>query len=100
MEAVRPILIVAPSTMLPFWEGEVALWVGADANVMPYAGVLAARTVMHDNELWLAPGSMDGKSATFKTREALPQRVGSAAAFTNLSSVQESLSSSRVLQHA
>lgn len=75
MEAVRPILIVAPSSMLPFWEGELGLWVGDDANVVTYAGVLAARSVMHDNELWLAPGSMDGKSATFKTREALPSRV-------------------------
>jgi hypothetical protein len=54
----------------------LALQVGADANVVVYSGMLAARTVMHDNELWLAPGSMDGKSATFKTREALPMRVG------------------------
>jgi hypothetical protein len=50
--------------------------VGDDANVIVYSGMLAARTVMHDNELWLAPGSMDGKSASFKTREALPARVG------------------------
>lgn len=50
--------------------------VGNDANVIVYSGMLAARTVMHDNELWLAPGSMDGKSASFKTREALPARVG------------------------
>jgi hypothetical protein len=27
MEGSRPILIVAPSSMLPFWQGEVALWV-------------------------------------------------------------------------
>lgn len=69
MEAVRPILIVAPATMLPFWEGETALWVGDDANVIVYAGSLAARNVMHDHELWLSPGSLDGKSATHKTRE-------------------------------
>ena len=75
MEAVRPVLIVAPATMLPFWQGELGLWVGPDANVVPYAGSTAARTMLHDNELWLAPGSMDGKSATFKTREALPLRV-------------------------
>ncbi len=75
MEAVRPILVVAPASMLAFWGGEVALWVSTDANVITYAGSLAARSVMHDNELWLAPGSMDGKSATFRTRQALPARV-------------------------
>ena len=69
MEAVRPILIVAPATMLPFWEGETALWMGDDANVIVYAGSLSARNMMHDHELWLSPGSLDGKSATHKTRE-------------------------------
>jgi SNF2 family DNA or RNA helicase len=29
MEGSRPILIVAPSSMLPFWQGEVALWVSS-----------------------------------------------------------------------
>ena len=72
MEAVRPILVVAPATTLPFWEGETALWVGDDANVIVYAGSLAARNVMHDHELWLSPGSLDGKSATHKTREVRP----------------------------
>lgn len=69
MEAVWPILIVAPATMLPFWEGETALWMGDDANVIVYAGSLSARNMMHDHELWLSPGSLDGKSATHKTRE-------------------------------
>lgn len=69
MEAVRPILIVAPATMLPFWEGETALWMGDDANVIVSAGSLSARNMMHDHEMWLSPGSLDGKSATHKTRE-------------------------------
>ena len=68
-------LLVVPSDMLAFWEGEFAFWAGRGVNVVTYAGPCHARSVILENELWLQPSSMDGKSATYQSREALPEKV-------------------------
>lgn len=68
-------LLVVPSDMLAFWEGEFAFWAGKDVNVVTYEGSTHSRSTISENELWLQPSSMDGKSATYHSREALPERV-------------------------
>ena len=55
-------MVVTPAASLGFWEGEFAFWGAADLNVVAYAGSLAARAVIHDHELWLAPTSLDGRT--------------------------------------
>eukprot|EP00884_Botryococcus_braunii_P016742 jgi/Botrbrau1/3751/Bobra.0363s0028.1 len=58
-----PVLIIVPSTMLAFWEGEWAFWAGNDCNVVAYAGSTSARSIIAENELWLSPGCLDGRGA-------------------------------------
>ena len=70
-----PVLLVVPADMLAFWEGEFAFWAGRHVNVVTYAGSAHVRGTVLDNELWLQPSSMDGKSATYQSREALPKKV-------------------------
>lgn len=67
-----PVLIIVPSTMLAFWEGEWAFWAGRDCNVVPYAGPSSARSIIAEHELWLQPGSMDGKGYK-SSDESLPR---------------------------
>ena len=75
-----PVLLVVPADMLAFWEGEFAFWAGKDVNVVTYEGSTHSRSTISENELWLQPSSMDGKSATYHSREALPERVCARAA--------------------
>lgn len=70
-----PVLLVVPADMLAFWEGEFEFWAGRDVNVVTYSGGAQARGIVLENELWLQPTSMDGKSATYQSRQALPDRV-------------------------
>lgn len=67
-----PVLIVAPAAALAFWAGECARWLGPDVDVVSYHGNVGARTILHDNELWLQPGSLDGRGVQ---RAVLPDRV-------------------------
>lgn len=71
-----PILVVVPPTALPFWEGEFAFWAGQECNVVAYAGTLAARTLIHEHELWLAPGSLDHRNTVTAANDKVP-KVGS-----------------------
>lgn len=57
-----PALIIVPPTALSFWEGEFAFWAGQECNVVTFAGSPAARNLIHDHELWLAPGSLDHRN--------------------------------------
>ena len=50
------------SAALPFSPaGEFAFWLGSGVDVLPYYGPVAARAVMHDNELWLHPSCLEGR---------------------------------------
>ncbi len=71
--AAAPLLIVAPAAQLAQWEAEWKFWAGgrseggaeasssSPCNVVVYSGCTAARTIIHDNELWLSPSSLDNK---------------------------------------
>ena len=67
-------LIVAPASAVDNWAGVAAFWGGPELNVVPYVGSSAARTAIHDHELWLAPESLDTKTSTW-LRQGLPARV-------------------------
>jgi putative hemolysin len=56
------VLVVVPGPSVGFWAGEWAFWGAPGTNVVPYAGSAAARAVIQDHELWLAPSSLDGKA--------------------------------------
>jgi hypothetical protein len=56
-----PVLIVAPASGLTTWEGECARWLGPDVAVVTYHGSSAARAVLLDNAIWMAPASLDGR---------------------------------------
>ena len=70
-----PVLLVVPADMLAFWEGEFEFWGGREVNVVTYSGCAQARGIVLENDVWLQPSSMDGKSATYQSREALPDKV-------------------------
>lgn len=55
-------LVVVPGASVDFWAGEWAFWGAPGTTVVPYAGSAAARAVIQDHELWLAPSSLDGKA--------------------------------------
>lgn len=61
-KAAGPVLVVVPGASVDFWAGEWALWGAPGTSVVPYAGSAAARAVIQDHELWLAPSSLDGKA--------------------------------------
>jgi len=61
-KAAGPVLVVVPGPSVGFWAGEWAFWGAPGTNVVPYAGSAAARAVIQDHELWLAPSSLDGKA--------------------------------------
>lgn len=44
------------------WEGEWAFWGAPGTYVISYTGSTAARTAIHDYEMFLAPGCLDGKA--------------------------------------
>lgn len=73
-KSLGPTLVVTPPSRLAFWEGEFRFWAGTSLNVVPYVGSSASRTVIHDYELWLSPGSMDGRS-TLNIQNWLPEKV-------------------------
>lgn len=73
-----PLLVVAPAAVLDQWAWEWEFWaqppraggvegLGArppqppPPNVVVYSGSTAARTILHDYELWFSPASMDSK---------------------------------------
>ncbi len=64
-----PVLVVVPPTALAFWEGEFAFWAGQECNVVTFAGSSAARSLIHDHELWLSPGSLDHRNASVAVNE-------------------------------
>ena len=66
-----PILIIAPSSSLGFWEGESIQWLGPDIDLVTYSGSAVARSTLLDNELWLNPSALDGRgvhSAIIKSK--------------------------------
>lgn len=71
----RPQLVVVPASRLAFWEGEWAFWAGTGANVVTYAGSVAARTAIHDHELWLSTSSLDSKGASGWGRKDMGTKV-------------------------
>jgi hypothetical protein len=75
LAAAAPLLVVVPHSMLAFWEGELAFWAPPELNTVVYSGSVAARTCLHDHELWLAPSSMDGKVGSAGRAAALEGRV-------------------------
>jgi hypothetical protein len=87
-----------PQAALDFWEGELRLWAaagppgagawdgppgaapaGAGLDLVVYAGPTPTRAVLHEFELWLAPGATDGK-ATAARGAAREVRAGGGGA--------------------
>ncbi len=56
-----PILIIAPSSSLGFWEGEISQWL-RELNSVTYSGSAIARSTLLESEIWLNPSAMDGRS--------------------------------------
>jgi hypothetical protein len=69
-----PVLVVAPAGSVEAWAGNAEFWGGPELNVVPYLGSAAARGLIHDHELWLAPESLDSKTS-FWLKQGLPARV-------------------------
>jgi len=61
LRVTAPLLVVVPASALGFWEGELAFWAPQRSNTVVYSGSVAARNCIHDHELWLTLGSLDGK---------------------------------------
>jgi hypothetical protein len=77
------VLVVVPGPSVGFWAGEWAFWGAPGTNVVPYAGSAAARAVIQDHELWLAPSSLDGKATPrLRLRPGLAAKVRPACART------------------
>ncbi|KXZ56057.1 hypothetical protein GPECTOR_2g939 [Gonium pectorale] len=116
-----PLLVVAPQSVLDFWEGEWSYWAAGSAaqgaapgptanggpaanhssaggpvasspsgpsagavpapspgpgvNVVVYRGSAAVRGLLHEQELWLSPPSMDRKGAFGRGRDDCPSKV-------------------------
>lgn len=73
-------LLLLPPCRCPK-SGELAFWAPPDTHVVTYSGTVAARTILHEHELWLQPSSMDSKvssgssTATSGGRAALSARL-------------------------
>ncbi|GLI58399.1 hypothetical protein VaNZ11_000099 [Volvox africanus] len=94
-----PLLVIAPQAMLDFWEGDWNFWVagataeqyahgtsanatkevslapGSSINVVIYTGSAAARMLLHEQELWLSPSSLDRKGSMGRSRDDCPNKV-------------------------
>ncbi|KAL0025228.1 hypothetical protein WJX77_008845 [Trebouxia sp. C0004] len=57
-----PVLIAMQASELKKWESEWEFWGGQGLHVVSFSGSAAARTVIHEHELWLSPGCLDGKA--------------------------------------
>ncbi len=56
----KPMLIIAPSSSLVFWEGEFGQWLG-DMGAVTYSGSAVARNLILENDIWLSPAALDGR---------------------------------------
>ena len=67
-----PLLVVAPQSVLEFWDGEWQFWTtttgedadddAAEVNVALYSGPASVRACVLEYEAWLDPTSTDGKA--------------------------------------
>lgn len=62
LQCTRPKLIAMEPSRLKSWEGEWAFWGAPGMHVLSYTGSTAARAAIHEFELFLAPGCLDGKA--------------------------------------
>ena len=69
---------------LKMWEGEWEFWGGQGLHVVSFSGSAAARTVIHEHELWLSPGCLDGK-APKRLKGDLVNKVGKVPAAAMMS---------------
>ena len=76
-----PVLVAAPASSVEHWASNWEFWAGPGVNVVPYIGTSAARALIHDHELWLAPESLDTKTSPW-LKQGLPARVGRLALHT------------------
>lgn len=74
VKQVGPVLVVAPLNHVDNWHSNWEFWTGPETNVVSYVGMSAARSLIHDHELWLSPESLDSKSS-FWLKQGLPSRV-------------------------
>lgn len=51
-------------------------------NMVVYSGSAAARTMLHEHELWLSPSALDRKGSLTRGREDCPQKVSRGQACT------------------
>ena len=59
---------------LKMWEGEWDFWGQQGLHVVSYNGIAAARNVIAEHELWLAPGCLDGRAPKRVTAD-IPHKV-------------------------
>ena len=60
-----PLLVVAPQSVLEFWDGEWQFWAeDPTVNVDLYSGPASARACVLEYEAWLNPSSTDGKAVS------------------------------------
>ena len=59
---------------LKMWEGEWEFWGQQGLHVVSYNGSAAARNVIAEHELWLAPGCLDGRAPKRVTAD-MPHKV-------------------------
>ncbi|GIM15000.1 hypothetical protein Vretimale_17869 [Volvox reticuliferus] len=98
-KVTRPMLVITPQAMLDFWEGDWNFWVagataepythgtsanaikeassapGSSINVVVYTGSATARMLLHEQELWLSPSSLDRKGSMGRGRDDCPNKV-------------------------
>lgn len=70
----RPVLLAMQGSELRMWEGEWEFWGQQGLHVVSYNGSAAARNVIAEHELWLAPGCLDGRAPKRVTAD-MPHKV-------------------------
>lgn len=70
-----PVMVAMPASDLKAWEGEWEFWGRQGLHVVSYSGSAAAKAVIHEHELWLFPGCLDGK-APKRLKADLANKVG------------------------
>ena len=55
-------MVAVQASELKAWEGEWEFWGRQGLHVVSYSGSTAAKAVIHEHELWLSPGCLDGKA--------------------------------------